>query len=837
MSNHASLPVRAPLAAAVALVVAGWMNPASAQTSVAQSRLVDADLAAQPQTRSGKLLPIAKPAPVPKPTRVKGNPSAILYSEDFSSCGRVPPAPAPPPAPYPAPPGLTVHNVDGRTPNGTVSFVTSAWIVRDDLRDNTNCVILSTSWYTPAGAADDWVVLPQITPQANTELSWNALATDAAYRDGYEVRVSTASDAVADFLVNPALLSIAAEEATWTSRSLLLGDFAGTPIRIAFRNNSFDQFVLQLDDLLIETLGQFDPVLQDLAQPPFEYAAVPAFLGYQYTLPAGVLNAGNAALTDVTVSADVLLEGSAVDMLASDPVPSLDPGQSAAVQLGPITFDQPGAWSVDAIVSSSEGDQVPANSVDAADLTLATSQTLQRFEGANAGGLGIGGGNGGELGTDFVLPGTARLVAARAALNNADQSDPPDGVPEFNGRTFRMLLREFDTTAMTPGAELASTTSVFPKGAPLDEIVDLEFDFGSLPLVAGRYVLTIEEPTLPQPLTLTLTTHAARYTAGTGWVDWPTNPFGDWANIETFGPPFAVSLGITAVLDPAITVPSAEDNAFDVDEDMTLSEDVSVNDTPSDDGGNVWSVVNDVTQGSLNLLANGQFTYTPNPNYFGLDSFTYQVCDIDMDCDSATVTLTVNSVNDLPVAADDAFEVDEDGVLAGDVRLSDTPSGDGGNVWSLMQDVTSGNLSFADGQFTYTPNPDYFGPDSFSYHVCDIDMDCDSATVSITVNSVNDVPVATDDDYELGPDGTLMADVSLNDLASPDGGNVWALVSQPASGTLELSAMGSFSYTAAAGFAGAVSFEYSLCDSDSDCDQALVTIEVLPTLVFGDDFE
>ena len=47
-----------------------------------------------------------------------------------------------------------------------------------------------------------------------------------------------------------------------------------------------------------------------------------------------------------------------------------------------------------------------------------------------------------------------------------------------------------------------------------------------------------------------------------------------------------------------------------------------------------------------------------------------------------------------------------------------------------------------DGSIDYTPDPDFFGTDSFTYEVCDLAGDCDTATVDITVNPINDPPTA-----------------------------------------------------------------------------------------------
>ena len=74
------------------------------------------------------------------------------------------------------------------------------------------------------------------------------------------------------------------------------------------------------------------------------------------------------------------------------------------------------------------------------------------------------------------------------------------------------------------------------------------------------------------------------------------------------------------------------------------------------------------------------FSYTPAANYNGPDTFTYHVCDADNDCSSATVTITVGSVGDVPVANPDSYTVNEDAVLNGNVTTNDVPSGDGRNV-------------------------------------------------------------------------------------------------------------------------------------------------------------
>jgi hypothetical protein len=61
-----------------------------------------------------------------------------------------------------------------------------------------------------------------------------------------------------------------------------------------------------------------------------------------------------------------------------------------------------------------------------------------------------------------------------------------------------------------------------------------------------------------------------------------------------------------------------------------------------------------------------------------------RVCDVDGDCDTATVTITINPVNDVPVAVNDTNTTNEDTPVSGTSQTNDTPSGDGGNTWTLV---------------------------------------------------------------------------------------------------------------------------------------------------------
>ncbi len=150
-------------------------------------------------------------------------------------------------------PGWSLINVDGLTPDPNVAFVSDAYVVADVVEPGANFAAYSTSWYAPAGQADDWLVTPQITLGAASVLSWQGRAPDAAFADGYEVYVSTGGPTVVDFMANATVFSIANEAQVLTTRmvDLAAAGYMNQDVYIAWRNNSNDEFLLLIDNVQI----------------------------------------------------------------------------------------------------------------------------------------------------------------------------------------------------------------------------------------------------------------------------------------------------------------------------------------------------------------------------------------------------------------------------------------------------------------------------------------------------------------------------------------------------------------------------------------------------------
>ena len=223
-----------------------------------------------------------------------------------------------------------------------------------------------------------------------------------------------------------------------------------------------------------------------------------------------------------------------------------------------------------------------------------------------------------------------------------------------------------------------------------------------------------------------------------------------------------VSVTVTCVND----APVAGDDTGSVNEDATLSANVLSNDTDADGDPLTAIKLTDPAHGDLTFSADGSYTYVPHANYHGSDSFTYKANDGHADSNVATVSITVNSVNDAPVAGDDADTTAEDTALNGSSVLANDSDVDGDTLTASLVAGPAHSSSFvlrSDGTYSYTPAANYHGSDSFTYKANDGTADSNTATVSIAVSSVNYAPVAGDDTGTVNEDATLSANVLSND--------------------------------------------------------------------------
>lgn len=363
-------------------------------------------------------------------------------------------------------------------------------------------------------------------------------------------------------------------------------------------------------------------------------------------------------------------------------------------------------------------------------------------------------------------------------------------------------------------------------------------------------------------------------------------------------------------------------------EDDTMSGNVLGNDSDPDGDALVVGTTPVVAplHGTLTLASNGSFTYVPAGNYFGTDSFTYQVTDADGAARQATVSLTVNAVNDAPAATGIAAQAGVDGttvsldvsshfsdiegnalsysasglpagltlhpttgVISGSisnaasaggpdatgvyyvtitasdglggtasvsfsyaitnpapVAVADTSSGaedqtqsgmllandSDGDLDALVVDTTPvtnpahGTVTLlANGSFTYQPDANFFGIDSFSYRVTDAQGASSTATVSVTVTPVNDAPVANTDSVSTSEDTPVAVVALLNDT-DVDNDTLTITSAAASHGTVTIGANGQLLYTPFANTFGPDTITYAISDGNGGTASSTVAVTV-----------
>ena len=291
------------------------------------------------------------------------------------------------------------------------------------------------------------------------------------------------------------------------------------------------------------------------------------------------------------------------------------------------------------------------------------------------------------------------------------------------------------------------------------------------------------------------------------------------ANANGESNPANVEIGIN----PANDTPVAANSTFTTDEDITMNGQLEADDP---DGDNlVYILVAAPTQGTATINSNGTFTYIPAENGTDTDSFSFKVNDGSVNSAVANVTITINPVNDEPVAHPAAFATQEDTVVSGQLAADDP---DGETLSYTMS--TSPALGMASmnssGSFTYTPAANTSGTDSFSYKANDGFVNSAAATVTITINPVNDAPLAYPAAFTTQENTAVSGQLAADD---PDGDTVnYIMVANPAQGTASMNSSGSFTYTPAANASGSDSFSFKVNDGSVDSAVATVTITTNP---------
>ncbi|WP_460752142.1 Ig-like domain-containing protein, partial [Marinomonas epiphytica] len=226
------------------------------------------------------------------------------------------------------------------------------------------------------------------------------------------------------------------------------------------------------------------------------------------------------------------------------------------------------------------------------------------------------------------------------------------------------------------------------------------------------------------------------------------------------------------------SAPTANDSNSSVDEDNFILLDVAAQGNDIDGDSLTVSAPTLVSgQGTVSISSN-QILYTPANNFSGTAEIDYIISDSYGGSDTATVTVTVNAVNDNPVANDTTGTGNEDTSITLNV-LADVSDVDVGDTFSVSSPTVisgQGTVSIVNNEIVYVPALNFNGTAEIGYTVLDGNGGSDTATVSVTVNAVNDNPVANDTTGSGNEDTSITLNV-LADVSDVDVGDTFTVSS------------------------------------------------------------
>jgi VCBS repeat-containing protein len=232
--------------------------------------------------------------------------------------------------------------------------------------------------------------------------------------------------------------------------------------------------------------------------------------------------------------------------------------------------------------------------------------------------------------------------------------------------------------------------------------------------------------------------------------------------------------GSTTTAQVAVTVASASDapvaqkGTISGVEDTIITGKVTATDA---DGDTLTYAVHGDEPAGLAFNLDGTYTFTPTQDFHGDVTFQFVANDGIHNSAPQTVTITVAPANDAPVAKDGSGNGDEDTTISGSVSATD--GDEDALTYSVVDapEAAQGTLAFnEDGTYTFTPARDFNGTATFTYRASDGTNDSNVATVTLTVNPVDDTPPVASITNAMASeaDGEIIIPVALSYASSQD---------------------------------------------------------------------
>lgn len=351
---------------------------------------------------------------------------------------------------------------------------------------------------------------------------------------------------------------------------------------------------------------------------------------------------------------------------------------------------------------------------------------------------------------------------------------------------------------------------------------------------AGSTVVSVSDDDAADTHTAEVVTPPAQGTVTISGLTVTYSPEPDWTGSTTFTYRVVDQVGaqsnvanfnvlVTPVNDRPVVMP-VEINTL---EDNSGTVDGVVNDVDSGDSYSL-AILNQPSNGTVTLTGT-TFTYTPDSDWYGTETFNYRAIDSGgLFASPAAVTVNVTPVNDAPTTADVAVNIDEDEDAIFDVTVIDPDSGD---THTIVIDVqpTEGTVVTLGTEVTFTPPPNWSGSTTFEYRVRDqVGAFSNTGHVTIGVNGVDDVPSVVDLTVSTDEDTPLTVPVTVVDGDLPSDSHSITIVGQPINGNVSVNGL-DITYTPNSDWNGVDTLTFQVRDSTwLHSDTATMTIAVNP---------
>ena len=275
------------------------------------------------------------------------------------------------------------------------------------------------------------------------------------------------------------------------------------------------------------------------------------------------------------------------------------------------------------------------------------------------------------------------------------------------------------------------------------------------------------------------------------------------------------------------TAPTAENGTLSTDEDTDGTSTLVATDNDGD--ALTYSIADNGSKGTavITNATTGAYTYTPDANENGEDTFTFRANNGTADSNTATITVTITPKNDVPVAADGVLTTNED--TAGSSTLVATDVDDGDTLtYSVVANGSKGTVAITDtatGAYTYTPTQGESGTDTFTFKVNDGTEDSDTGTITVTINSLGK-PMAENGALNAKEDTEANGTLSATD--ADEDPLTYSIVVNGTKGTAEITdtATGDYTYTPNQGETGTDTFTFKANDGTADSNIATITVTI-----------